>query len=103
MTDVLQPVSLSPRAAAEVDQIMKTKNIPENYFLRLGIRGGGGCGGAKLIIGFDKQREGDLRYKQGNIDVLVDKKHVMFLIGKAVDFYEGVDAQGFLFVDTPAV
>jgi iron-sulfur cluster assembly protein len=31
--------------------------------------------------------------------VLVDKKHIMFLIGKQVDFYEGADARGFMFVD----
>ncbi len=93
------PVSLSQRAAQEVLQIMKTKNIPENYSLRLGVRGGGGCGGATLIIGFDKKKDTDLHYKQGEIDVLVDKKHLMFLIGKCVDFYEGADARGFMFVD----
>jgi iron-sulfur cluster assembly protein len=99
MINPLQPVSLSQRAAEEVLQIMKTKNIPENYSLRLGVKGGGGCGGATLIIGFDKKKETDLHYKQGEIDMLVDKKHLMFLIGQRVDFYEGADARGFMFVD----
>ena len=99
MINPLQPVSLSQRAAEEVLQIMKTKNIPENYSLRLGVKGGGGCGGATLIIGFDKKKETDLHYKQGEIDMLVDKKHLMFLIGKRVDFYEGADAKGFMFID----
>jgi len=31
--------------------------------------------------------------------VLVDKKHTMYLIGKQVDFYEGADAKGFMFVE----
>ncbi len=99
MTDLLLPTTLSLRAMDEIIHIMKTKNIPENYYLRLGAKGGGGCGGAQLIIGFDKQRETDLVYKQGTLDVLVDKKHVLFLIGKEVDFYEGADASGFLFLD----
>jgi iron-sulfur cluster assembly protein len=99
MTDLLRPATLSARAAEEITHIMKTKNIPDNYFLRLGAKGGGGCGGSQLIIGFDQQKQTDLRYKQGNLDVLVDKKHVLFLIGKEVDFYEGSDARGFLFVD----
>ncbi len=102
MNNLLQPATLSTRAVEEIKLIMETKNIPENYFLRLAVQGGGGCGGAKLIIGFDKQRETDLKYKQGQLEVLIDKKHVMFLIGKEVDFYEGADARGFLFVDTPA-
>ena len=100
MTDVLRPVSLSVRASEEIIQIMQTKNIPFNYFLRVGATGGGGCGGAKLIIGFDKKRESDLHYKHGDINMLVDKKHVLFLIGKEVDFYEGADAKGFLFLDS---
>ncbi len=30
---------------------MRTKNIPADYGLRVGIRGGSGCGGAQLILG----------------------------------------------------
>lgn len=81
---------------------MKTKNIPADYGLRVGIRGGG-CGGVSLIIGFDKQKPTDLAYQERGIEVLIDKKHTMYLIGKQVDFYEGADAKGFMFVDqTPA-
>jgi iron-sulfur cluster assembly protein len=99
MNTLLQPATLSMRAVEEIKHIMETKKIPKDYFLRLGVKGGGGCGGAKLIIGFDKQKETDLLYHQGSLTVLIDKKHVMFLIGKEVDFYEGADAKGFLFVD----
>ena len=97
MINPLQPVSLSQRAAEEVLQIMKTKNIPENYSLRLGVKGGGGCGGATLIIGFDKKKETDLHYKQGEIDMLVDKKHLMFLAGVEINFEEGENGEGFTF------
>jgi iron-sulfur cluster assembly protein len=100
MNDPLQPTTLSPKAVEEVLKIIKTKNIAPYYSLRIGIKGGGGCGGTKLIIGFDKKKETDLSYFQGELEVLVDKKHVMFLFGKEVDFYEGADARGFLFVDS---
>ncbi len=78
---------------------MGTKNIPAEYGLRIGIRGGGGCGGAKLIIGFDKKKESDLSYVMEGIPVYVDKKHTMYVIGKEVDFYEGDDARGFVFAE----
>lgn len=99
MFDNIQPVHLTPRAAEEVRKIMQTKNIPADYGLRVGVRGGGGCGGAQLIIGFDKQKEADLAYTIEGIPVYVDKKHTMFIIGKQVDFYEGADARGFMFAE----
>ncbi|MCB0487192.1 MAG: iron-sulfur cluster biosynthesis family protein [Cyclobacteriaceae bacterium] len=95
------PVTLSKRAADEVRKIMDTKNIPADYGLRVGIRGSG-CGGASMIIGFDKQKESDLSYDVEGINVLVDKKHTLYVIGKEVDFYDGDDKRGFMFVDTPA-
>jgi len=99
MFDNLKPIGLTARAAEEVRKIMQTKNIPIEYALRVGIRGGGGCSGVSLIIGFDKPKATDLAYKVEGIDLLVDKKHTMYLIGKQVDFYEGADARGFMFVD----
>lgn len=99
MFDHIQPVNLTSRAAEEVFKIMKSKNIPAGYGLRFGVRGGGGCGGVSLIIGFDKKKDSDLTYTAQGITVYIDKKHTMFLIGKEVDFYEGSDARGFMFVD----
>ena len=97
MFENVTPVGLTKRAAEEVHNIMQTKNIPEGYGLRLGAKGGG-CG-VSLIIGFDKQKPTDLAYTISGISIFIDKKHTMYLIGKKVDFYEGADARGFVFVD----
>jgi iron-sulfur cluster assembly protein len=96
MFENVKPIGLTARAAEEVKKIMQTKGIPIEYGLRLGIKGGG-CGGVALIIGFDKQKSSDLAYLVEGIQVYVDKKHTMYLIGKEVDFYEGADAKGFMF------
>ena len=96
----LLPVTLSQKAADQVLYIMQTKKIPPGYGLRVGIRGGSGCGGHQLILGFDKPKDTDMTYSQQGIQVLVDKKHVLYVIGKEVDFYEGADARGFVFNDT---
>lgn len=79
---------------------MQTKNIPSEYGLRVGIRGGSGCGGHQLILGFDKPKDTDMTYTYEGIPVLVDKKHMLYVFGKQVDFYEGGDAKGFVFHDT---
>jgi iron-sulfur cluster assembly protein len=97
MFENLHPVTISSRAAAEIRKIMETKNIPSDYGLRLGVKGGG-CG-VSLLIGFDKKKESDLSYMISDIPVYVDKKHTMYIIGKEVDFYESEDTRGFLFVD----
>jgi iron-sulfur cluster assembly protein len=103
MFNDLQPVKLSAKAAEEVRKIMETKHIPSDYGLRLGVQGGHGCGGVSMIIGFDKMKPTDLVYTIEGIPVYVDKKHTLYLIGKKVDFYEGADARGFMFVDEPYV
>jgi iron-sulfur cluster assembly protein len=98
MFENVQPVTISARAVTEIRKIMDTKNIPRDYGLRVGIKGGG-CGGVSLMIGFDKKKDSDLSYEVDTIPVYVDKKHTMYLIGKEVDFYEGEDARGFMFKD----
>ncbi len=97
MFDVSCPVTISEKAVQEIVKIMATKNIPADYGLRVGVKGGG-CG-VSLLIGFDKQKDSDKVYSISNITVLVDKKHTMYVIGKEVDFYEGDAGQGFVFVD----
>src|ERR1041385_7350284 len=98
MFDQLQPVKLSVRAAEEVKKIMQTKNIPQGYGLRIGVRGGHGCGGAQLIIGFDKKKEGDIAYLNSGVNIYVDKKHTMYVIGKEVDWVENETERGFMFL-----
>lgn len=76
---------------------MANKNIPAGYGLRVGVKGGG-CG-VSFVLGFDKQKDDDLAYRIDDIPVFVQKKEMMFLVGKEVDFYEGNDARGFIFTD----
>ena len=97
MFDNIQPVTISHRAADEISKIMQAKGIPEGYGLRVGVRGGG-CG-VSLMIGFDKRKETDTVYTISGIEVFIDKRHTMYVIGKEIDFYEGADARGFFFAD----
>lgn len=94
----MEPVTLSEKAAQEVKAIMAGKNIPEGYGLRIGMKGGG-CGGMSFVLGFDKPKENDLAYEVEGIPVFVEKRHTMYLLGMEVDFYEGADARGFMFIN----
>lgn len=99
---MLAPVEISEKAIVEIKNIMANKSIPADYGLRIGVSGGGGCGGMKFILGFDKRKDGDLEYTVDEIPVYVEKKHTMYLMGMQVDFYEGADARGFTFVNPDA-
>lgn len=91
------PLTLSPEAIREVKHIMEHKNIPNGYGLRVGVRGAG-CAGISYILGFDKQKEQDNAFEIEGIPVFIEKKHLMYLIGLEVTFYDGEDARGFTFV-----
>jgi iron-sulfur cluster assembly protein len=93
----LQPVSITPAAAREVKSIMESKNIPDGYGLRVGVRGGKGCFGVDYYVGFDQASDQDLTYEIDGIPILIKKAEMLFLVGVEMDFYEGADARGFHF------
>lgn len=93
------PIKITEKAEFEIKNIMNNKNIPEDYSLRVGVKGGG-CGGMSYALGFDKPKDGDENMEISGISVLIEKRHVMFLMGMQIDFFEGDDARGFTFINT---
>lgn len=92
------PVNISERAIQEIKHTLAHKNIPGAYGLRIGVNGGG-CAGVSYILGFDLQKEEDAVYEIENIPVYIAKKDILFLFGMEIDFYEGSEARGFVFVN----
>lgn len=95
---MLIPIKITLKALEEIKNIIAHKNIPKEYSLRVGVKGGG-CGGMSYLLGFDKPKEGDQQFVIENIPVLIEKKHYMFLMGMLVDFYDGADTRGFTFIN----
>ena len=96
------PVSLSIRAAEEIKKIMDTKDIPDGFGLRVGVKGGG-CSGMSYILGFDKKREQDLGFDIDGIPLYIDKRHGLYLFGTQIDYHDGLNARGFTFENPNAV
>lgn len=93
----IAPFTITGKALEEVAYLLKEKNIPQDYFLRVGVKGGGGCGGAQFILGFDQKTDQDDVFLINGISVLMEKKHALFLAGKEIDFEDGAAARGFVF------
>ena len=95
---MIVPVLITEKSGTEIKNILTTKNIPADYHHRVGVKGGG-CGGMSYALGFDKPKPEDQSFEISGIPVLIEKKHLMFLMGMQIDFFEGEDARGFTFVN----
>ena len=95
------PISLTAKALAEVKIIMKDKNVPAEYGLRIGVQGGG-CSGMSYMLGFDKKKDNDESYELDGVELIMDKKHGMYVMGMQVDFQDGLNARGFTFSNPQA-
>ncbi|MGY6559846.1 MAG: HesB/IscA family protein [Nitritalea sp.] len=95
---MLNPISITPKALKEILYIIENKNIPPSYALRVGVKGGG-CGGMAYMLGFDTEKKEDKIFQVDGLTLLIEKRHMMFLMGMEIDFYEGVDARGFTFIN----
>lgn len=90
------PITLTEKALVEVKNIMQEKNVPAEYGLRIGVQGGG-CSGMSYLLGFDKAKEADEVYELDGVNLIMDKKHGMYVMGMEVDFQDGLNARGFVF------
>ncbi len=93
---VQSPITLTARAVSEIRSIAERKDIPEDFNLRVGVRGGG-CSGMSYMLGFDRHREHDLQFEVDGIVIFMDKRHGLYLMGTTVDYQDGLDAKGFTF------
>jgi iron-sulfur cluster assembly protein len=90
-------VSLTEKAAAEVQKIITEQNLPEGTVLRVGVQGGG-CSGFAYSLNFDTSTsDRDRVVDIHGIKLAVDKKFDPYLDGTVVDFYEGLEKRGFVF------
>ena len=90
-------INISDKAAKEVIRLMKENNIPKDYCLRLGVKGGG-CSGLSYTLGFDEKISPlDEIVDKKDFKLLVDNKSILYLEGTEVDFTDGLSGRGFVF------
>ncbi|WP_345244530.1 iron-sulfur cluster assembly accessory protein [Nibrella saemangeumensis] len=91
--DIEQPVQIRPEARAQILDTLSANKIPSEYGLRVGIRGGG-CG-ASWLLGFDMPGESDETYLLDDVRVIIDKKHLLYVLGLTIGYEQHVDGSGF--------
>lgn len=90
-------ITVTEKAIAAIKRIMKENNVPENYGLRVGVKGGG-CSGLSYTLGFDESvKEGDTIIDTDSVKLFVDGKSLFYLSGTQLDFSDGLNGKGFIF------
>lgn len=91
-----QPITLTEGAVKQLLRIREEQNVPEEYGLRVGVKGGG-CSGFSYVLGFDTKNERDEEFIVSGIKVYMEKGHGLYLIGMEIDWKDGLDNRGFSF------
>ena len=91
------PITITEGAAQELQRIRSAQSeIPSDYVLRVGVKGGG-CSGFSYILGFDAPKEGDNLFESNGVKVAMEKSHAIYSLGMEIDFVQGLDNRGFSF------
>lgn len=95
--NIKSEITVTEKARKEILRIKESNNIPENYGLRVGVKGGG-CSGMTYTLNFDEStKEGDTIIESENVKLYVDGKSLFYLMGTELDFSDGLNGKGFLF------
>ncbi len=95
----LQTMTLTDAAANRVRELMEKRDQP-SVGLRVGVRTGG-CSGMAYTMEFATEKEPfDEVVEDKGVNVLIDSKAQMYLIGSEMDYVEDKMQSGFVF-DNP--
>ena len=97
-SDYYDDVIITINALEEIEKIRVKNNIPEEFYIRLSVRGGG-CKGMTFALSFDADVEDNDRILKGrDFQLLVDNKTVFYAMGIVIDFVYSNESNGFIFV-----
>lgn len=107
MSDILEitetkiPVAFTENAINEIKRLLNSDQTAPDTMLRVGVKGGG-CAGMTYVMAFDKAEENDNHYEHQGIPMIMNKAHGMYLIGMQVDYQDGLNSRGFVFINPNA-
>lgn len=95
-SDNKHPLTITDSASSQFLKIMEEENIPENHYIRIGVKGGG-CSGLSYVLDIDEKTDFDEVFESNGIPFILDKRHKLYIEGTTIDFSEGLDNRGFTF------
>ena len=99
---IVAPLSVTPRAAEEVrrhvSDVQNSGSVEGDGKLYLRVRvQGGGCSGFQNKLDLDPKfdEKTDHKFEFHGIEVVVDKRSLLYLNGAVVDFHDDLNKRGF--------
>src|SRR5215831_17373381 len=92
-------LSVTPVAAAKIQELLVARNIP-GHALRVFVAGGG-CSGLQYGMSFvDQPEEFDTLIEQDGVRLVIDPTSIMYIGGSTIDFVDSLMGGGFR-IDNP--
>ncbi len=91
-------ITLTENAAKKIKLLILEK---EETGIRAAVQGGG-CSGFTYHLKFDNQNKKDKVIKDHGVNIYVDPKSFLYLMGTEIDFVDDLNQSGFKFVNPNA-
>jgi len=91
-------IKVSEKARKKVIEMMQDEGFDATTsFIRVGVKSGG-CSGLSYELKFDNtQQENDKVFVDNGVQLLVDKKSFLYLVGTTLDYAGGLNGKGLFF------
>ena len=95
-------ITISEKAKVKLGELAKETAVKDDWFLRVGVVGGG-CSGLSYKMDFDHElKKEDQVFEDKGMKVVCDLKSFLYLCGTTLDFSDGLSGKGFHFVNPNA-
>ena len=95
-------IFISDQAKSKVDVLRAEAGLSDEYFLRVSVVGGG-CSGLSYKMDFDNEDQSeDQVFEDKGLKLVTDLKSFLYLCDTTLDYSDGLNGQGFHFVNPNA-
>lgn len=101
---IFNMITVSEKAEKHLFDLMSKEGLTEQtHFLRVGVKGGG-CSGLSYVMEFDDKQEptDEIVKLQSGLNVVIDRKSILYLFGTELDYSDGLNGKGFEWVNPNA-
>jgi len=94
----MQPfITITDTAKQHIIKLREEGGHDETHSLRVSVEGGG-CSGLSYKLSFDQEKQvGDNEFEHNGIQMRVNMKSLLYLVGTELDFTGGLKGEGFHF------
>ncbi len=84
-------------AKERIEEIIRDKNLDNNYFVRVSVTSGG-CSGLSYQLDFDNENKpNDQVFDDNGVKIVTDLKSFLYLCNTTLEFSGGLNGKGFYF------